>query len=255
MFRLSGIIKDPVLQAVFTPDGRYVIALQKGNAVSYGDVFPTKALTRQIGHSFLRANSGEWFMAGDEHSETAWRRLGLDRPVDIQFDGPANALQLRNFRPDGAWNILDGHLVRQPGSTRAAIDLGSVGDADFHFTGDFEKTNTLFVMVGWNGHDGHLLYKQPHDAGGEWWLCSSRQGSFQTSAPVRLASPIAAAGSSTKVNVLLKSGSLELRINDQPAASRVTLPAYANGHVFLGIVDGRPGDACLKINTFGVNLN
>lgn len=103
----------------------------------------------------------------------------LDQNPLIHLQGPATDPDLKNFSTDGGWWVNRGGLVKQPGASRAAIDLGDYGE--FHFQSQMELHNgsRLFFVFGWDGQSGHCLASSGTNDCLEWTLTSFPEGTPQ----------------------------------------------------------------------------
>src|SRR5204862_6834335 len=112
-------------------------------------------------------------------------------------------------------------------------------------------TGTLFLLAGWDGQNGHLVYKAPQAAGGEWSLISSRDGHFAETDRVPLGK--GEIQDPTSVKFELRGKQLRLTTSNQLVGGRHTLPGYRPGHIVLGVADGRYGEAPFKIESLDVH--
>jgi len=232
-----------------------VSAVHGENFVSWLKPFPTRAMVRSVGSPFSNTTpANAWYDSGDKDYEIVWRRMELGRPSELRFEGPADAPQLADFHADGGWAVNDERLLlHQPGAGRAAVDLGEMQDAQLTINLDLEGTNCVFVMLGWNGRDGHLVYKAPHDAGGVWKVCSSRDGGFRRGASRSLGAGVPPDPAALRLDV--QQGKLLLEVNGEKLIESHPLPEYRKGRVAFGIVDNRPGDLPARVHRLSVKFH
>jgi|GEM_PF-1104419 len=237
-----------VLQSEFTPSGRYIVVLRAGNRLSWQDIFPARAMTRAIVGPVL---SGDyWYNSDSDDRERAWQQLELDRPAAVHFQGPADVPALADFRADGGWSIVAGQLEREPGATRAAIDLGQLPEMDATLKVKLDRTGVFFILLGWNGQRGYLLCKSPDGDGATWSLYASQTGDFQGSSRASLGR--SEARDTTTMKLELRRSKFRLGFEDHAPWDWHQLPDYEPGHVVLGVVDGGRGDTVLKIDSIQV---
>lgn len=247
----------------FSSSGRHLLARGEGNRTYQADVFP--ALEHDFRSSTPLSVGGnfDWYTelgpvrgryAPEEVAlrEKSWRRLRLGIDAGLAFTGPRSERDLIDFRTSGAWGINEGLLVRLPGACRAAMDLGSMKNFEFHSKLALRRTNIVFFLLGWNGRDGHLLWKARGDGDSVWRLATSQQGDFNRLPPTNFGS--VAVGDSTEVNVTVKDQKLELVVSGKRLATELPLPAYSGGRFYLGVVDTHSEDLPLRITSFGIKL-
>jgi hypothetical protein len=108
--------------------------------------------------------------------------LGGDRPIALQFQGPGGDPNIiSNFRAAGTWRSNDDGRLSVDGSKHAALDLGEYGDLELYCEADAGQLGGWFVLVGWNGDQGALLYHIQLQRSSAWFAYEAEDGKF----PVR----------------------------------------------------------------------
>ena len=174
-----------------------------------------------------------------------WRGLQGDVLSAVKFRGPGGDKNITSgFAADGRWQMsADGTLGRDGGG-QAALRLGSAGDFELDATLAQSGPGGWFVLFGWNGREGWMLYQIRLKRTDIWYLYRAEQGEF----PVR-GEPLSdlRLHGQRQLALSVRDSVLRVEWGGQTIAGGYPLEGYRTGAIHLGTATTEYGETPLTI--------
>ena len=174
-----------------------------------------------------------------------FRKLRAETVSPLRFEGPGGDRNIiGHYQPNGHWRIDPQGLLFSEDKQSAALSLGR--HADFELRADLEADGLggWFVLFGWTGQKGNLLYNITLQKTSVWYLYEAENGKF-VNRKQGLSNYRWTGRQSFRMRVVERS--LQVRVGEQLLTEQSELPASLSGEVYLGTADTQYGPMRLRI--------